>query len=334
MFGRLLTSDGTAKIEDSSGSGSDQFGVDVDIFQDTLIVGSDHYNSTGSKCGAVFIYRRKYFSWNKYQTIEPTNCTSESFFGRSVHFEAGSDSRFIVGSNGDSSVNGAHSGSAYIYSYNENTTFWELEAKLFAQDGQPGDSFGISAAMSSGRAIVGAYLDDTDFGGFDVGSAYIFRKVNSTWVQETKLENSDGMSGDGFGSRVAIYRDVVIVGSPEDDISDVGQDTRGSAYIFAENKETREWDELAKISGAHANVTLGTSVAIHEKTVFIGAPRETVNNVNESGIVYMYEMVSSFETRIRYTFLSSQFLFRLGRQYFSLLQLRQLLQRQILPRVP
>ncbi|EJK73129.1 hypothetical protein THAOC_05266, partial [Thalassiosira oceanica] len=291
MFGQYLTSDGTAKLEDSSGSGSDQFGVDVDIFNNTIIVGSDHYNSTGSKCGAVFIYKRKYFSWLKYQTIEPTNCTSESFFGRSVHFEAGTDSRFIVGSNGDSSVNGAHSGSAYIYSYNDNTTLWELEAKLFAHDGQAGDSFGISTAISSGRAIVGAYLDDTDFGGFDVGSAYIFRKVNSTsWVQETKLVNSDGMSGDGFGSRVAIYRDVVVVGAPEDDISDVGQDTRGSAYIFAENKETREWDELKKVSGAHTNVTLGTSVAIHENTVFIGAPRETINNVNESGHVLIYEM--------------------------------------------
>ncbi|EJK48510.1 hypothetical protein THAOC_32683, partial [Thalassiosira oceanica] len=294
VFGRI-GEDGPwvqqAKLEDSSGSGSDQFGVDVDIFNNTIIVGSDHYNSTGSKCGAVFIYKRKYFSWLKYQTIEPTNCTSESFFGRSVHFEAGTDSRFIVGSNGDSSVNGAHSGSAYIYSYNENTTLWELEAKLFAHDGQPGDSFGISTAISSGRAIVGAYLDDTDFGGFDVGSAYIFQKVNSTsWVQETKLVNSDGMSGDGFGSRVAIYRDVVVVGAPEDDISDVGQDTRGSAYIFAENKETHEWDELKKVSGAHTNVTLGTSVAIHEKTVFIGAPRETINNVNESGHVLIYEM--------------------------------------------
>ena len=297
MLTQQLTCDGTAKLMESSGSDSDQFGVDVDISGDTIIVGSDHYNSTGSKCGAVFVYKRKYFNWLKVQTIEPTNCTSEAFFGRSVHFEAGSDSRFIVGSNGDSSVNGDHSGSAYIYSFNASTTLWDLEAQLFADDGQPGDSFGISTAISGSRAIIGAYLDDTDFGGFDVGSAYIFRKVNSTtWVQETKLEHSDGMSGDGFGSRVAIYRDVVVVGAPEDDISDIGQDTRGSAYIFAENKETGEWDELHKVSGAHSNVTLGTSVAIHEKTVFIGAPKETVNNITESGQVFIYEMVSTFGT--------------------------------------
>ena len=294
VFGRIGT-DGPwvqqAKLEESSGVGGDRFGVSVALAGDTLLVGADHYNSTGLNCGAVFIYKRKYFAWRKVQTLVPDNCSSNAFFGRSIRFNDESDHQFIVGSIGDS-ANGESSGSVYIYSYNPSITTWEMEAHLFPLDGRNGDAFGVSAALNADLAVVGAYTDDTDYGGFDVGSAYIFRRVSSnSWVQVTKLESSDGMGGDGFGSHVALHRNVVLVGAPGDDVSDEGTDTRGAVYLYSLDNTSGAWEELKKISGTHSNAKLGTAVAIHERSIFIGASHETVDGLEGRGIIFSYELV-------------------------------------------
>lgn len=294
VFGRI-GSDGPwvqqAKLVESSGAGGDRFGVSVDLAGDTLVVGADHYNSTGLKCGAVFIYKRKYFAWRKVQTLFPDNCSSDAYFGRSVRFDDESDQQFIVGSSGDS-ANGESSGSVYIYSYNPSITTWEMEAHLFPLDGRSDDSFGVSTALNADLAVVGAYTDDTDYGGFDVGSAYIFRRVGSnSWVQETKLESSDGMGGDGFGSHVALHRNVVLVGAPGDDVSDEGQDTRGAVYLFSWDNTSGAWQELKKISGTHSNAKLGTAVAIHERSIYIGSSHETVDGLEGRGTIYSYELI-------------------------------------------
>ena len=272
---------------------SGHYGVSVDLAGDTLLVGADHYDSTGPNCGAVFVYKRKYYSWFKVQTLVPADCTSNDYFGRSVKFDSESDDQFIVGSVGDP-THGESSGSAYIYEYDPTTTTWRLDAQIFATDSQGGDSFGVSVALNRNRAIVGAYKDNTDFGGISVGSVYIFQKINSTaWVEDAKLENSDGMGDDGFGTQVAIYRDVAVVGSPGNDISDVDRDTRGSVYIFSRDVISGDWDEVKKVSGANANANLGACVSVHDKTVIFGAPGENVAGSEERGQVYVYEMVRS-----------------------------------------
>jgi len=48
-------------------------------------------------------------------------------------------------------------------------------AKLTASDAAASDWFGFSVAISSNRALVGAYLDDD--GGSASGSAYLFSTV-------------------------------------------------------------------------------------------------------------------------------------------------------------
>ena len=64
---------------------------------------------------------------------------------------------------------GERSGSAYLFDV---TTGQQL-FKLTASDAAPGDSFGISGALSGSTAVVGAHADDD--GGDLSGSAYLFR---------------------------------------------------------------------------------------------------------------------------------------------------------------
>lgn len=54
-------------------------------------------------------------------------------------------------------------------------------------------------------------------GGSASGSAYIFRRDDSSWVEEQKILASDGAPSDLFGWSVSISGDYAIVGVPNDD---------------------------------------------------------------------------------------------------------------------
>jgi hypothetical protein len=81
--------------------------------------------------------------------------------------------------------------------------------------------------ISGDRVIVGAHFND-DIGD-DSGSAYIFERCRSSWVETAKLTAPDGAAGDRFGFSVSISDGRAIVGSPKDDDS---FNESGSAYIY------------------------------------------------------------------------------------------------------
>ena len=64
--------------------------------------------------------------------------------------------------------------------------------------------------------------------GNDSGSAYIFKRDGTSWLEQGKLLASDGAAFDYFGVSVSISGDYVVVGAFNDD--DNGEDS-GSAYI-------------------------------------------------------------------------------------------------------
>jgi len=70
-------------------------------------------------------------------------------------------------------------------------------AKLVAPDGAAGDYFGYSVAVDGDTAVIGAFNDDDN--GPNSGSAYVFIRSGSSWVQQAKLTASDGAEYDSFG---------------------------------------------------------------------------------------------------------------------------------------
>ena len=79
--------------------------------------------------------------------------------------------------------NGYKSGSAYIFKRNGST--WNQQQKLTASDGASSDQFGESVSLYDDYALISAYYDDDN--GFDSGSAYIFKRNDSTWSQQQNL---------------------------------------------------------------------------------------------------------------------------------------------------
>ena len=106
-------------------------------------------------------------------------------------------------------------------------------AKLTAGDGAACDYFGEFVAVSGDTAVVGAPFDDIcETNDQDQGSAYIFVRTGTVWIEAAKLTASDGAMDDRFGSSVSISGDTVVVGAVLDGDDPVS--ASGSAYVFVE----------------------------------------------------------------------------------------------------
>ena len=130
---------------------------------------------------------------------------------------------------------------------------------------------------------MGAYSDDDKavndgsfyIKGANTGSVYIYHQSTETkeWIMQQKLVlvPDVGAPGDCFGISVAIYGNTVVVGASYGD-TDKGYNS-GSAYIYHQSTETKEWimqQKLVPDDGA-IDDCFGDRVAIYNGTVVVGA---------------------------------------------------------------
>ncbi len=170
-------------------------------------------------------------------------------------------------------------------------TAWLQRQKLLLSDGAAGDCFGWSVSISGDYAIVGAYRDKDR--GSNSGSASIFKRDGTGWVQQAKLTALDGAPGDELGCSVSISGDYAIVGAYQDD--DNGSDS-GSAYIFKRGgkswfkRDGTSWTQQAKLlaSDGATGDRFGHSVSISGHYAIVGA---TLGDGNEpdSGSAYIFK---------------------------------------------
>jgi hypothetical protein len=165
------------------------------------------------------------------------------------------------------------------------------DARLAASDGEAGDTFGFSVAVSGETVVVGAFGDDIG-ANMDQGSAYVFVRPAGGWAgalaENAKLIASDGAAFDDFGVSVAVSGDTVVVGALFNDVGDnIGQ---GSAYVFV--KPAGGWAghggrQAHRSDGEPVNF-LGDSVAVSGDTVVVNAPFGNVGaNINQ-GSAYVF----------------------------------------------
>jgi len=157
-----------------------------------------------------------------------------------------------------------------------------VETKLTASDGAEWNQFGRSVSVSGNTIVVGAEYDNDN--GVSSGSAYVFVREETSWIEQQKLTASDGAALDLFGNSVSVSGNTIVVGAHGDD--DNGQDS-GSAYVFV--REGTSWTEQQKLTasdGAAADF-FGYSVSVSGDTIVIGAHGDDDNGVS-SGSAYVF----------------------------------------------
>jgi len=190
----------------------------------------------------------------------------------------------LLGANFDNVGANTDQGSAWVFS-RIGTKWIGPDLQLLASNGAANDNFGISVALSGDTALVGAYVDDVGANA-NQGSAYVFTRSGSTWIQQAQLTATDGAAGDLFGISVALSGDTALVGANSDD---VGANTnQGSAYVFTRSGST--WTQQAQLTatGGAGGDNFGVSVALSGDTALVGANSDDVGANTNQGSAYVF----------------------------------------------
>jgi len=270
------TWDGGTKIMGADTDAGDHFGQSVAISGEYAIVGAPSAYTGSSMTGAVYIFHRTDDTWDAGTKIVASGLEASDAFGLSVGL---SGDYAIVGVPYFEDPGGYSTGEAYIY-HRTDTNTWDAGTKITSPGTQDSSAFGLSVAISSDNAIVGAPFKDSG------GAAYIFHRIDGIWDAGTKIVASDAEASDLFGQSVAISGDYAIVGAVDED---EGGTDAGAAYVFHRTAGIT-WDTGTKImaSDAEANDQFGISVATSGDYVLVGAYNEDINGT-DAGAAYIFQ---------------------------------------------
>ncbi|MDP6539964.1 MAG: hypothetical protein QF903_03465 [Planctomycetota bacterium] len=183
-----------------------------------------------------------------------------------------------------------------------------------------GHQFGRAVACDGDRLVVGA--SDTATGGTD--AAYVYVRQAGAWAHEATLTQPGGSTFDGFGRRVAIDGDTLVVcanhngyafvrngssWSYQDDLPPIGSGsyysvsvalsgdtaligqsgmTEAWVYVWVRSGSTWSLQTRLETPGGFNSTSFGTSVALVGETAFVGAPGDDQGS-QDTGAVYVFE---------------------------------------------
>jgi len=157
------------------------------------------------------------------------------------------------------------------------------ETKLTAGDAECGDYFG-SVALDGDTLAVGAFFDDHAFS--DAGSAYVFRKIGSQWVEQQKLVAPDAFEDDLFGSPLALQGNTLLVGAFRH--AHPFLDRIGAVYAFVWNGSSWVFQQELLAGDPQLLGNFGISVALRGDVAAIGSSHDQLGGGDESGAVYVF----------------------------------------------
>ncbi|MCK6446056.1 MAG: FG-GAP repeat protein [Planctomycetes bacterium] len=165
-------------------------------------------------------------------------------------------------------------------------TTWVEVASLSSSSYDPDDHFGAALALDGDRLVVGAKQEDGP-STLSSGAVYVFEKLGGAWIETARLVASDAASSETFGSAVALDGDRLVVGAEYE--SAQGATFRGAAYVFEWNGSA--WLETTKLlaPGAAAFDYAGSTVALDDDRVIVGARGRDHGGVTNSGAAFVYE---------------------------------------------
>ena len=280
----------STKLTAGDAASSMLFGQSVDICGDALVVGSQDFSKPAS--GRAYVFERNQSgAWTETAKLTPANApTTDFFFGQPVAISGN-----IIAVRGG---RGLTLGSG-VYVYEKPATGWTdktQDAVLTATDAGPLDSFGVSLAISEDgdTAMVGSFQARSN----GPGAVYVYHRRVAGWsdkTQDAKLTASDGDPRDGFGVRMAISGETLVVTANGDDDGLLCPDptcNSGAVYVF--RRPAACWADATEdlkiiASDGIGDEQFGSGIGIDGNIVVVGSPFADHEAPN-GGSVYAYEL--------------------------------------------
>ena len=257
-----------AYIKASNADANDQFGAELDLSNNTLVVGAPNEfggiagingnqsdNSMGF-AGAGYVFTRTGSSWSQQAYLKASNPNAADLFGSSIRMDGQSllvgapqEDSNATGVDGDQADNTTgQAGAAYLF-VRDGTT-WSQQAYLKGSNPGYNARFGTSVALSGDLAFIGAPGESgsaTGVGGTQdqaatgAGAVYRFIRSGVQWSQSAYIKASNTDAGDAFGSSLALGGDILAVGASAEDSLSPGVDADqqdnsgnqpGAVYVF------------------------------------------------------------------------------------------------------
>ena len=281
-----LTCSSEIKLKPSNGDDQYQFGSSVSIFGKYAIVGApmSDQNKLEDR-GSAYIFEYGDEKWNQQKELLGFNRGDR--FGSSV---AISNNYALIGAPLED-INLSNVGSVYVYVRVEND--WIFQSKMKPNDASIDACFGSSVSIDDDFAIIGAPNNNI------IGSAYIFKRINNSWIQQEIFTPSDSYELNqfsNFGRRVSISANHSIIGSQK------------AAYIFS--FDDNKWNEHSKLSLGNTSavaisetyaivVKSGRPLAIHDAYIYelkknIWVKVATINTSNFYGCTYQASINNNY----------------------------------------
>ena len=269
------------KLTASNKDDHEKFGNSVAVDSGTIVVGAFYENSGGKDDnGVVYVFTKSGDTWSQSQKLTASDKDSGDEFGSSVAIDG---NNIVVGAPEEDSGGKDNNGAVYVFTKSGDT--WSQSQKLTVSDRDNDDYFGWSVAIDGDNIIVGASEKSSD-GKDHNGVVYVFTKSGNTWSQSQKLTASDKDNWDNFGYSAAIDGETTVVGAYREDSG--GKDNNGAVYVFTKSGDI--WSQSQKLTASDKDDVdkLGTSVAMKNSTVAIGAIEGDSDGKTNNGAVYIF----------------------------------------------
>jgi hypothetical protein len=203
----------------------DGFGHVVALSGDTLLVGT-RVDSTpaGTNAGSAYVFTRSGSTWTQQAHLYADDAGIADWFGTSGDIDGDT---IVLGARFDDTPAGSDAGSAYVFT--RSGGLWSQTAHIYPDASAADFNFGTSVAISGDIIVVGTPYDDPGAGS-EAGTAFVFRRIGGTWVQQAHVYASSYANDERFGERVDVWGKTILIGARRDD-TPAGQNA-GSAYIF------------------------------------------------------------------------------------------------------
>ena len=250
----------TGVLLDPDGHAFDNFGIDVALDGDVLVVGSPLGEGNVAGSGTAIVYRHDGTAWVYETTLTTDDVAQFDVFGGAVAVE------------GDVIVVGAPQfeldrGAVWVFRHDGHD--WIEEAMLQPSDLADLDLFATRVRLSGDVLAVGSPGFESTPGLVNPGGVFLYRFDGSSWNEEARIASGVPREASEFGRGLDLEGDVLVVGEPAR-----GAGTRpGRAYVYehAGGGNWVEWNALFP-TDEQDNDWFGESVAVSEGWVFVGAP--------------------------------------------------------------
>ncbi len=265
LFGATAVQAQTYRSATPAAPSLTEYGSAVAVGEDAVFVGQpqNRYQS-----GIVYVYRQEGGTWSEAAQLTASEAVPNDQFGGALAVGGGT---LLVGGAPLQEDAETRRGAVYVFEQGEGGT-WAEAGQLSVQDTAYAASFGGALALEDDLALVGAPNAE---GG--PGAVFVFRRgADGTWAQEGMLESDTAQAG--FGARVAIAGDQVLVGAPGAN----GGAGAVHAYAWQDGTWTQQRTLTGNAGGQESN--FGASIAVRDSLLLVGAPR-----FSQIGAVHVFQ---------------------------------------------